>query len=735
MVLERLLDLLPIGAVVVSRDGTVRHANRHVLSLFGYQPSELIGHPLGILLPEEVRVKHEQFVRAWFTRPVGRGMHTGRVFVARRKNGARFPADISLTRVADGGEEYGLACLIDVTTLHTLGRVQRALAFLSGSNRILLRSTGGDVILQDVCRLATETGGYRLAWIGEAQALEGKPVRVLARAGQAVDYMEALSVSWAEDPLGYGPTGRAIVHARPIVCRFIRSDPAFAPWRERALAHGIESAAALPLKVDGRVFGALSLYADVPDAFDGDELRLLVEVADDVSFGVETLRLREAHRRAEAQLRRSARVDAVTQVANRAGLSAFLEEEIHRGRGGALIFVNLRRFKEINHTQGYAMGDAVLKASAHRLAGILTPGEQLARIGGSEFALAVPEGDEAAARRAAERIRNALAEKLLVDGLSVSLGVKVGVARYPAGRATPDEVYADAGLAAQFADPESGGIRFYSPAMSSAFARRLDIARRLQAALREEALALFYQPKVDIASGRLVGAEALLRWNDAVLGAVPPDQFIPVAEERGLMPELGNWVIASACRQLLSWQDAGLRFPGRVSVNVSVAQFNVPDFAATAARIVEAAGASAADLELELTESLFVGDGPATIEAMKTLTAKGFALAIDDFGTGFSSLAYLSRLPAGTLKIDVSFVRNMLESPNDHVVVRAIIGMARSLGMDLVAEGVESAAHAQALLDLGCPTAQGYHYGHPEPAEPFARRWLAGGGRFPAAER
>jgi EAL domain-containing protein (putative c-di-GMP-specific phosphodiesterase class I) len=249
--------------------------------------------------------------------------------------------------------------------------------------------------------------------------------------------------------------------------------------------------------------------------------------------------------------------------------------------------------------------------------------------------------------------------------------------------------------------------------------------------MTEGGLHLHFQPKTDMRSGRLVGAEALLRWQNPVRGPIPPSIFIPIAEERGLMPDVGLWALKEACRQLAAWKAAGLSFPGRLAVNVSTRQLGTPNFVATVRDIVASHDCSPGELELEITESVMENDARAVIAILEEIKAIGFTFAIDDFGTGFSSLAYLSQFPAGTLKIDISFVRNMLKSANDKVIVETIIGMARSLGLTTVAEGVESQEQLQALIALGCPVAQGYYFGRPEPAELFAQQWLNPSALFP----
>jgi diguanylate cyclase (GGDEF)-like protein/PAS domain S-box-containing protein len=724
------LDLFPIAAILADRNGIIRCANVHAAGMFGFTVDEMAGLPVNMLLPAALRGRHDANIHDFFSSPTKtRAMGFSQEFSVCRKDNTTFPADISLSVVVEDGETFALVCIIDLTThisqRNALAQTRRALDFLSSSNRALLRAREMQPLLDEVCRLATEIGGYRLAWIGYADHGERKLVRPLAQAGDNLDCMDSLVVSWADDERGRGPTGMAIRTGRPAMLRTIMTDPNYAPWRQAARDYGLQSAIALPLRVDDKVFGALMLYAAEPDAFDEEETKLLMEVADDLAFGIEVLRTREAHHQANKELRRLAYTDDVTELPNRAHLLDFLDGAFARQQDGALLCIALEHFKEINDTQGYLVGDALLKTAGERLASTLQTGEMLARIGDEEFALAVPGGDQAAAAKTATTVVEALRKTLLVGGDNIILSAKIGIALYPGGRTTPSEVCADAGLASRDAKASGNeGYRFYSPQMSAALMERRAIAQALKHAMTHGGLQLHYQPKIDLRSGKIAGAEALLRWRDPVRGQIAPDRFIPIAEERGLMPALGNWVLEEACRQMARWKKAGLHLPGRLSVNISAKQLDNAHFISTVQSIVEASGCSSADIELEITEGVMLSDSPTVLAMLEEINATGFVFAIDDFGTGFSSLAYLSRFPAGTLKIDICFVRNMLRSQKDYTLVKTIIGMAKGLGLATVAEGVETAEQARALLELGCVVAQGYYYGRPKPSEAFARRWL-----------
>ncbi|BBP05219.1 hypothetical protein TPL01_24300 [Sulfuriferula plumbiphila] len=422
--------------------------------------------------------------------------------------------------------------------------------------------------------------------------------------------------------------------------------------------------------------------------------------------------------------------DPLTGLPNRALSADRLKQALgaaHRhGQRVALLFLDLNRFKEINDTQGHTIGDAVLIEVARRFQSVLRQEETLARLGGDEFVVIVEEAEQSAVAVIAERFEQALSEPIVVSGYTYALGVSIGIALYPEDGATCQELLKQADIAMYRAKASGGGYRFYRPEMSAGLTERMALARDLQHTLRGEGgnLELYYQPQVDLQTRALVGAEALLRWHHPERGMVSPGVFIPIAEERSMMIDLGDWVLREACRQMKAWQAAGLNFPGRLAVNIAAQQIEDTGFASKIRAIVREAGVAPADLELELTESGLMRNMEQALDMMTILKAAGFALSIDDFGTGYSSLAYLKRFPADKLKIDMSFVRDMLKDRHDHATVGTIISMARNFGLKTVAEGVEQAAQAETLLAMGCNEAQGYYFDRPEAAEVFAQKWL-----------
>jgi len=431
----------------------------------------------------------------------------------------------------------------------------------------------------------------------------------------------------------------------------------------------------------------------------------------------------------DEKIRNLALYDTLTGLANRTLLTDRMASALERATQAddplAVLFLDLNRFKEINDTQGHGVGDQVLVKVARRFQAALREEEVLARLAGDEFVVVAERADAAVAARIAVRLVDAMQDPVATHGQTFPVGLSIGIATFPRDGACMDDLLKRADIAMYRAKAAGGGFMFYQPEMSVGLLERIELAKDLSRALAEGALELHFQPQVDLTSGRAIGAEALLRWRDPQRGWVSPGVFIPIAESRGMICALGRWVLGEACRQMRAWVDAGLRFPGRLWINLAAQQLEEADLVSSIRGITGAAGIAPACLALELTESGLMADVEGSIRTMATLREDGFAIAIDDFGTGYSSLAYLKRLPADKLKIDMSFVRDMLTDRHDYTIVTTIIGMARNLGLEVIAEGVEEGAQAQALRSLGCGEAQGYYFGRPVPAEVFAEKWLS----------
>lgn len=435
-------------------------------------------------------------------------------------------------------------------------------------------------------------------------------------------------------------------------------------------------------------------------------------------------------RNKEYQTRFAALHDVLTGLPNRAlfmdRLTQRLESAKRHDHTGAVLFLDLDRFKTINDSLGHVVGDGLLREVGGRLKGITRGEDTVARLGGDEFVVLLAELDDDAEAIAmevqyvAEKILDVLAEPHWFRRQKLYAPSSIGIALFSQESQDVNEVLQQADVA-MYRAKESGGncFRFFLPSMQGAAEERLELENALRRALEHNEFQLYYQPIVDIQEpGRIVGAEALIRWKHPQRGIVSPEEFIGVAEETGLILDIGDWVLQEACRQKQKWNATlpNLDF-GRISVNISPRQFQHSNFVERLTAIVADAGVDPAGLYLELTENLLVRDVENVIVRMTELKIRGFHFAIDDFGTGYSSLTYLKRLPLDTLKIDQSFVRDITSDPNDATIVESILAMSSRMGFRVVAEGVETAEQLEFLTRHQCDLYQGYLFSKPVPAE------------------
>ncbi|WEF33669.1 putative bifunctional diguanylate cyclase/phosphodiesterase [Pseudoduganella chitinolytica] len=432
-----------------------------------------------------------------------------------------------------------------------------------------------------------------------------------------------------------------------------------------------------------------------------------------------------SHKDAEARMQRMANYDALTGLPNKGLLVQLLGQamaEARRAREhGALLVVEVARLGAITDTLGHEVGNALLIEIARLLRARLREGDLLARLDGGKFAIGLLHIEKREhAALVARKLVEALAAPIAVGTHSLQVGSHIGIAVYPEDAADPDALLRGADVAAARAGHNvEPALLFFSEEMNQRAKEHLRIESELRDALANDELMLYYQPKVSLRSGRIVGAEALLRWRHPVRGLVSPGVFIPVAEETGLITELGNWVVNEACRQIRQWRDANVIMPP-VAVNLSARQFDrgLPQ---RMAAVLERYQVHPEQLMLEITESLLVRGADTVIAIMNELVAMGLALALDDFGTGYSSLAYLKKFPISTLKIDRAFVVGLPHEENDCAIARAIVTMAQQLRQEIVAEGVETLDQMNFLRELGCDQLQGYLFSQPVPAPDFER--------------
>jgi diguanylate cyclase (GGDEF)-like protein/PAS domain S-box-containing protein len=604
-------------------------------------------------------------------------------------------------------------------------RLNRALKLLSDCNMALVHATEESKLLSEICRLIVKEGGYLMAWVGYAEYDLAKNVSVIAQHGDARNYLGSLKLSWADTQEGKGPTGTAIRTGLTDINQDYQADPRMAQWREAAQASGFRSSIALPLNNTKRVLGALTLYAGEADVFGEEEVKLLEEMANDLAYGIATLRTRVEHEETEKQLEFLAHHDMLTKLPNRLLLRDRFGQAVAQAdrehSGVAVMFLDLDNFKQVNDTLGHNYGDQLLVRVVERLRGCLRDADTISRQGGDEFVILLPNlRDLAIISGIAQHVIEFFSDPFEIDSYSINTTFSIGVSLYPDDGKEFDTLLRNADTALyQAKDSGRDTYRFFSEKMNIDAQEQLHLQGQLRNAVKNQEFILHYQPQIDIASGRLIGAEALVRWQHPELGLIPPGKFIPLAERSGLVIPMGDWVLNEACRQAQVWRNKGHAMV--MAVNLSALQFKRGNLLETVAHALKRSGLPAEFLELELTESILLQDVDVAIKILRSLKEMGVKLSIDDFGTGYSSLSYLKRLAVSKLKIDQSFVRDLAEDVDSAAIVRAIIQLGHTLQLTVIAEGVETDAQLAFLRNYGCDEAQGYLYSRPIPATEFGK--------------
>ncbi len=981
--------------------------NRAMVSHYGYTEAELLQLELPALYAPEDRPGLKDRLQDMFHLP----RDTSVVHRHVRKDGTLMQMEISGGSISFNGVAARQMLAIDVTerlrTEDDLRRMGRAQRLLSACNEALVRATSETTLLQAICQIAVDIGGYRMGWVGFAQNDERKSIQPVAHAGYNPNYIENLQLSWsADDPCGQGPAGMAMRSGKPVIVQDIRAEDNLADWTRHMLDHGFHGVICLPLQSRGRTFGLLYLYAPEILHISADEAKLLQQLADDLAFGIMSLRARKAQQRLQAsvlkmaaavsastgteffvqlasnmaealgaqagcvirllpplqgqapramtlaavldgkqlpnseytlagtpsllllsqpqvvvqdnvaqqypeapmvrqiaaqgyagqqlcdadgevtgmifvlfrqpmghpgfvtstlrifasrasaeidrqlsdrriryqaslldkaqdaiivrdlehriiywnksaerlygwsqlqalgqsvetllyddptqfrhamqvvlehgewtgeivqrhrdgsaidvkerwtlvkdeagqghsvlaintdirerkaterKIQRLAFYDALTGLPNRMLLMDRMDHALasaqRRQQGGALLFIDMDNFKTLNDTLGHDQGDLLLQQVAQRLNNCVRNVDTVARLGGDEFVVMLeelsPHPEELArdALSVAEKILAMLAVPYALKGYQYRSTPSIGIAPFDSAQTSVGELLKQADLAMYQAKTAGRNtLRFFNPDMQAVVTARAALEEDFRSALAQNEFLLHYQPQVNQA-GECVGVEALLRWAHPRQGMVSPAQFIALAEETGLILSLGRWVLHHTCTLLARWQDEPQLSHLTMAVNVSSRQFRNPNFVDDVARVLAVTGAPSGKLKLELTENLLVEDMETTIATMAALRSYGVGFSLDDFGTGYSSLSYLKRLPLDQLKIDQSFVHDLLTDPNDAAIVDTIIALSRSLGLEVIAEGVETPEQRDLLARAGCRLYQGYLFSRPLPTD------------------
>lgn len=605
-------------------------------------------------------------------------------------------------------------------------RLTAVLQMLSGINAALVRIQNRDELLNETCRLAHDVGGYVIAMVALIN-----PTTSMARAvGWAgYDFLEQPDQEFPiadHENADQSLLGRVMRTGRAALCDDINSPSFVVDGRDALIAAGVRSLACLPLRVDDTPVGAILLGTATTGGVSQEELLLLEEVSSNLSFALQYLNKQDA-------VEFLSYFEPLTGLAKRALFCERLSRLLKRGPDSlprlAVAVFDIEHLSVINDSFGRHTGDRLLQCVADRLKGHFSDTEQLAHLGGGTFVCmsALPEdvGDEMPISH--HDFTRIFDRPFSIDGHEIVAKIKSGLACYPEDGREPNELVQNAEAALKEAKTSGEQYLHHRIEMNSELARRVGMEHRLRTALEEQQFVLHYQPKVTLRTGKIAGAEALLRWNDPENGLIAPAIFLPLLESAGLMTAIGAWVIRQAAFDCRQWQHMGLP-PIRVAVNISPPELRRRN---AAREILEGIGNITGDpdwgIDIEVTEGALAGDFSLCVHALRLLRAAGVRIAIDDFGTGFSSLGRLSELPIDTLKIDRTFTAGLPSDRKGCMLVSTIIGLAHAFDMTTVAEGVETQAQLDHLIHLGCDESQGYLHSKPIPKTEFEKLLGASG--------
>ncbi|MFP3873530.1 MAG: EAL domain-containing protein [Thiohalophilus sp.] len=622
-----------------------------------------------------------------------------------------------------GAEELGqLAATFD-DMAGTLQRTNRALWTLSAGNHAVVRATDEPGLLRAMCDNIVTSGGYQSAWVGYRDAQNPRQLRLKVLAPQDDE------VPTDQDPLGLigsaeqadNPLHSVIDQGEFFVSRDLINDPLMTPWCVMAKRHGINALLLFPLLVNHRIIGILGIGSSDPRAFDANEISLLEEAAEDLAYGIRALRMSVEHEKAHATISHMAYYDALTDLPNHTLFDEHLHTRINKAQPTILLFIDLDRFREVNEALGFHRGDTLLRDVGLRISQCLPDEMVLARMRGNEFAVLVPGEKEQVVEKTIQDILASLEKPFTVDDLTLDVSVSIGVVRFPEHGNEVPVLIRRAETAVRQARTAGESVAEYRPEDEELGQRRLSLATQLRFAIENNELVLHYHPKIDLNSEKLLGVEALVRWEHRREGMIPPDHFISLAEETGLIKPLTDWVLRTAMCQSTRWRRNNLCLP--ISVNLSARNLYDRQLVKKIEHMLYVCDTDVSLINLELTESALMTNPDKSMETLRKLRMQGFSLFIDDFGTGYSSLSYLQKMAVSVLKIDKSFVQAMLSSPESLTIVSSTITMAHDLGLKVIAEGVETKAEWIRLQELGCDAAQGYYITRPLPVDEL-EAWL-----------
>ncbi len=708
--LNAVADKTNRAVVVTDPDLNILYTNAAFATLFGYSAEDARGRRATELLTG--RYTHRKTIAKLRRRLIEEGQGGEAEILAYSKDGEEIWVSVTVDafRNSKGRIKHFFALLTDITETRQLRSLQQ----------LILGALADEVPIMEIadrlCRRVEEIAPDVVCSLLHVDA--ERLVHPLGGPSLPEDYSRAL------DGVAIGPNvgscGTAAFYGKPVLAVDLDTDPRWQPYKTRPLQVGLRACWSTPIKSkDGRVIATFAFYFGDNRA-PSNWHRRIVDAC--VHLGALAIERKEAR----AEIARLAYHDILTGLPNRAQLRHLITAAIDDCPAGghvALAFLDLDHFKDVNDTLGHAAGDELLVQLSQRLRALIHPEDMLGRLGGDEFVVLLPNRDAAGAASVARRITEALAAPLRLGTREMQMSASIGISLYP-DHATDIDTLMQQADAAMYKAKEAGRSThcFFSADMNGHAEQRLLLTAALRLAIAEDALSLRYQPQIRSVDGALHGVEALARWHDAALGEVSPARFIPLAEECGLIEQIGHWSVREACRQLASWRRAGLDIPS-VSVNLSPINFRNLALARRVADILAEHDLPPDALMLEITEGAFMQERAVALETMNAIRELGVGLSLDDFGTGYSSLSRLAHLPIRELKIDRSFMRDIESDAGALAIATAVVRVGQGLNMTVVAEGVETEAQRNVLAELGCDVVQGFLYA-PALAPIAFERWL-----------
>lgn len=610
-----------------------------------------------------------------------------------------------------------------VQQLERMTKAHRTLSFI---NKAMARATTEAQLLEDVCNAVLEAGDYSIAAVCYCSDDQSHSIKIMAESGYELgkEKLKNLTLSSAEGPNGNGAIGRSIRTGKTQVVNDIPNDPGYAHWKDFLV--GVSSCVASPILVDGEIIGAFAIFSSSTNNFGQEESELLTEAASELAFGISSLRTKEARKLAKEEAKRLTHSDTLTGLANGTRFIELLKHTIDAYSTGAnpfaVVQVNIKGLREINDALGFEHSDNIIREVGLRLQTLTGASTNVARLRGNEFAMLVLNCESEGALEVVDRIRHSLRSPFSVGDIMLDINTKIGAVLCPDHGNTVHHLLRRLDIAVGAAETDCIDYSFYDSRMERRTPQRLTMAGELRRAIENGDMRLYVQPKLEMATGKILGQEALVRWQHFDKGIVTPNEFIGLAEQTGLIQPLTDWVIEASARLSKEWSGQPHGFP--IAVNLSARNLQDQGLAVRLRELRDKIGVSARMIELEVTETAVMVDNYLALRILNELKEDGHKIYLDDYGTGHCSLRYLQQLPVDYVKIDQSFVRGMIDSVGTMRIVKSTIDLAHDLGKMTVAEGVETKADWDQLVLLGCDVAQGYFIAKPMPAEAFPS-WVA----------